>query len=144
MKICLITILKSTPKDINAFINYYHSLGVEEIIFIDDNNNIGNPLQSIVGYPFKIPQRFYEAQSTLLSIYRNKYDYIIFLEQDDYIATKDNKRLDELLNDSMYIISKRNRDNGIRSIVKCDQNNNFVLYNIINDAKIDSTKLWLK
>lgn len=148
MKIVIIGIIRKEV-DIDKWKEYHKKLGVTDFILYNDldiNIEGVTPIEEICLYPFKQKRRFLDAYINAWALYKNQYDFMTFIDPDEYIITKDHKPITDYLIDDSKIILMTNYDKGlnsIRSIVNCHKENHFTNNLLISDGKIDLENIWI-
>ena len=136
---CICTIGKNENLHIREYVEYYFNLGVGKIFIYDNNDIEGEKFESkIADY---IKNKFVEIidirglsamQIPIFNYcyrkYRNKYNWIAFLDIDEYLYIENNKSINDFLNEDRF--------NKCQSIFI-----NWVMYNDNDLIRYDNRKL---
>ena len=111
--VALCTIIKSENSYIKEFIEYYKKLGVKKIFIYDNYDNRDETYRNIfISY---LKSGFIEIENikgrkilpkkvfyNCLTKYKNKYDWVLFIDIDKFLYINNNQTLDNLLLEPRY------------------------------------------
>ena len=106
-------ILKEENLYIKEYIDYYKKMGVKKFFIYDNNNINGEKLDNILHNEIILKtvkiinvrgKKTYQINSynNCISINRNKYDWLMFFDVDEFLYIENNQNLDEFLSGSRY------------------------------------------
>ena len=112
-KIILCTIAKMENLYIREFIEHYKLIGVDKIIIFDNNNKdgerfedvindyINNDFVNIINYrDCKMCQ--YHSYEECYNKFKNKYDWFLFFDVDEYLILPNYKNIHDFVNDNRF------------------------------------------
>ena len=112
-KIILCTIAKMENLYIREFVEYYKSIGVNKIIIFDNNNKdgerfeeiindyINNDFVNIINYR-DCKKCQYQSYEECYNKFKNKYDWFLFFDVDEYLILPNYKNIHEFLGDKIF------------------------------------------
>ena len=106
-------IIKEENLYIKEYIHYYKKLGVKKVFIYDNNEVKGEKLNGIlrneiISKIVKIinvrgkKRNQINSYNNCISINRNKYDWLMFFDVDEFLYIENNQTLDEFLSESRY------------------------------------------
>ena len=112
-KIALLTIVKLENKYIREFIEHYFFLGVNQIIIYDNNEKNGENMNEILKdfietefvliHNFRgVKQAQMLAYNSMYKIFSSQFDYLMFLDVDEFLNINKYKNIHYLLRDKKY------------------------------------------
>lgn len=114
-KIAVCAIAKGENRYIREWVEYYKKLGVDDIYIYDNNNTYGEHFEDAIGDYIKegwvkiLPcfrgnYKFvqYDAYNIFFNRYKRKYEWIAFLDIDEFVTLKKDKTLPHYLNRKVF------------------------------------------
>jgi len=97
MKVALVCIAKDEDNYVEEWINYNEKLGFDEIIMYENDwlCKVDRPFLSKIKFPGQHKQM--ESYNHFLTHFRNDYDYVAFLDCDEFIVLKKHKNIKDFL-----------------------------------------------
>lgn len=110
MKICIVCVAKNENKYINEWIDHHLNIGIDHIYVCDNNDRNGESVKDVINNK-KVTILNYKnindiqpkAYTECFFLYRKQYDWIIFIDIDEFIMLDDKyNNIKEFLNESMF------------------------------------------
>jgi hypothetical protein len=112
-KSSIVTISKNEHLYLNEWIDYHLNLGIDKIIIFDNNDKENLSQYKIIStyspehvvyidYRGKTEYQLYKAYQEAYDIYRAEFDWIVFLDIDEFLFIPKHFNLHEFLNDISY------------------------------------------
>jgi len=99
MKIALVCIAKNEDNYLEEWINYHKKIGFDDIFVYQNNWRFKKYISDVnfIEYDGEIKQL--PAYNSFINSYKNDYDWVCFIDVDEFITLKKHKNIKELISD---------------------------------------------
>ena len=99
MKIALVCIAKDEDNYINEWVGYHLKLGFDKIYIYENDwpSNINQP--NVITIPVNGPRQQIPMYNHFISQYKDEYDWVAFLDVDEFIVLKKHNNIHELMDE---------------------------------------------
>jgi len=97
MKIALVCIAKNEDHYVGEWVNYHLKLGFNKIFIYENDweSNIEN--DNVVKIKINEPRQQIPAYNSFIKNYKNEYDWVAFLDVDEFLVLKKHKNIEEFI-----------------------------------------------